>query len=119
METYTVLEVSMPWYMFLEGGVKRVEGRKKSAKWKHLKVGEVVIIRKTGTNIQFHAQIVAIREYQGDDPLFSYLIGEGIQNALPGVTSVTKAISIYLQWSTPEEIEAMGMLAIELNRIKI
>lgn len=99
-----------PWFSLIRSGDKRVEGRKNLPMFRHWRVGDIIIFRLR--NEEFSTKIVDLRRYQTLD---EYLISEGSEKVLPGVSSVENARKIYLQWSTPDEIEKFGFLAIEVS----
>ena len=51
------------------------------------------------------------------DPLEEYLKTETLARALPGVNSIEEGKKIYLQWSTQDEINKLGMMGIQLKVI--
>lgn len=99
-----------PWFSFIRNGQKIVEGRKNLTKFKKWRPGDHLIFQCN--NEEFSTRIVALRCYKS---LSDYLDSEGFQRVLPGVRSLDEAMSIYLQWSTEEEIAKYGFLAIEVE----
>jgi len=130
------IEISEPYFSFIKNGTKKVEGRKISPKWKNLKIGNKMLITcntfKTNNNkivesfqpkIPFFVKIKNIRYYHHSscgiqDPLTEYLIKEGLDKVLPGIKTLSDGRNIYLQWSTLEEINKYGMMAIEIEYIE-
>ena len=129
------IEISEPYFSFIKNGTKKVEGRKISPKWKNLKIGNKMLITcntfKTNNNkivesfqpkIPFFVKIKNIRYYHPScgiqDPLTEYLIKEGLDKVLPGIKTLSDGRNIYLQWSTLEEINKYGMMAIEIEYIE-
>lgn len=110
------MEISEPWYSHIFHGRKIVEGKKDSPTWARLRIGDPLDITcnaRPGEHL--YAQITDLRIYKGEDPLFNYLMSEGIGRVLPGVITITRATAVYLSYSTVEEIERYGMKAVELK----
>lgn len=108
------MEVEGIWFKHLVSGLKPVEGRKKSAKWEKLKVGQVLEVRCKETQEVRLFKISHINEYNN---VVDYLIGEGLNRCLPGVNSIEEGVTIYQQWSTPQELEQYKFLAIGMSVI--
>ena len=51
----------------------------------------------------------------GDDPLTAYLLTETLARALPGVATLEEARKIYLDFWSMEQINTVGMLALEVR----
>lgn len=88
---------------------KKCEGRKRSKTYGHLKPGDVVTLLCESTGRYRDMTIVNIRYYK---TLEDYLTSEGIENCLPGVSSLDEAIRKYLKLWKIEEIEEYGIMAI-------
>jgi ASC-1-like (ASCH) protein len=110
------IEIAEPYFSLIYSGRKPVEGRKMSPKWRALAVGTVLKVT-CPTMIPYHAIISKINYYPpgSNDPLTDYLICEGLNQVLPGVTSLEEGRKIYLQWSTQDEINNYGMMGIHLE----
>jgi ASC-1-like (ASCH) protein len=111
------MEINEPWWSAILDGTKTIEGRKGSPKWLGLAIGNTLRCIEPKSGRSFLAMIVGIRKYYGEDPLVTYLTQEGVARVLPGAVNLTTAISIYLQWSTPAEIQKYGMMAIAVKVI--
>jgi len=96
-----------PWFTYIRSGLKPVEGRKNSPKYKKIQVGDFIHF-SNGTE-HFLSQVTEIRPYSS---LEEYLHDVTISKALPNISSFEEAINIYLQWSTPDEIKQHGFLGI-------
>jgi ASC-1-like (ASCH) protein len=110
------MTVGEPWFSFIESGEKRIEGRKRSEKWSHIKVGDrIEIACNENQKRNFIVRVKDIRYY---DTLYEYLSTEPLCYVLPGVESVEDATKIYLRYFTIEEIkDCGGMMAIEVERV--
>lgn len=105
-----------PWFSFIRKGIKTVEGRKNSPKYKNIKKGDLIeFISPAGE--KFQAVVKEIKSYH---TLQDYLEDVGFQNALPSTSSIEEATAIYLQWSTVDEIRKHGFLGIfvELKEVQ-
>ncbi len=107
----TILHINCedPWFSLLEKGIKPVEGRKAQEKYLSLKPGDRVCFHCVGSERSFMAIVERVDKFS---TLREYLEKVTIQKALPGITTLEKAIAIYLQWSTEKEIEQLGFVGI-------
>jgi len=102
-----------PWFTHIKNGSKRVEGRKGQPKYKDLAAGDLVQFRCTQEpKRDFLAHVERVDFYES---LEAYLEGVGISTALPSVSIMEDALKIYSAWSTREEIERLGFVAIWLK----
>lgn len=99
-----------PWFSLIRSGKKLIEGRKDLPTFKDWQPGDTIIFYLG--NRSFKRKIAALRRYKS---LEGYLQSETLERTLPGVSSIAEGVDIYLQWSTKEEIERMGFLAIEVS----
>jgi len=102
-----------PWFSHIKEGRKPVEGRKNTPKYQKVSVGDTISFENELGDV-FDAEVTAVRKYPN---LESYLEGEGVENALPGIESIEEGIAVYLQWSTLEEIEQYGFLGIGVKPV--
>jgi ASC-1-like (ASCH) protein len=114
------VSVSEPWFSLIKLGLKTVEGKKRSPKWKNLEKGDLIkITNPDGDGSEcFYTEIINITIYHGfKDNLEEYLKDETLQRTLPGIVDFEEAKRVYLSepvlW-TSEEIEKYGIMAIEL-----
>lgn len=101
-----------PWFSFIREGVKPVEGRKNSPKFQKIKIGDFIDFSNGKEN--FLTLVTEIRVYSS---LEEYLEDVTLPKALPNVASLSEAIKIYHQWSTPKEIKTYGFLGIFIKLI--
>lgn len=101
-----------PWFSFIREGVKPVEGRKATHSYKKIKVGDH--IHFTNGKDSFMALVTEIRSYT---TLEDYFADVSLEKALPGIQSVEEARSIYLEWSTEDQIKQYGFLGIFIKPI--
>ncbi len=108
-----------PWFTHIREGRKPVEGRKASKTWGSVSVGEILLFRDPANPEKtFRAKVTGITRYEGPGALRKYLEGEGLSRALPGVTSIEDGMAVYLSWSTHEEIDACGMMGIQIEVLR-
>lgn len=100
-----------PWFSLIERGTKTVEGRKNLAKFKSYKPNDVLIFQLRDR--QFTTKIIALRRYK---TLEAYLKEETLARTLSGIRSIEDGVKIYHRWSTVEQINDVGFLAIEVTR---
>ena len=115
------IEISEPYFSLIHSGIKPVEGRKMSAKWMALSVGEILKVTCPDRS-PYYVRIMKINYYPPNssecDPLTNYLICEGLNQTLPGITSLSEGRRIYLQWSTQDEINCYGMMGIHFEILR-
>jgi ASC-1-like (ASCH) protein len=113
------MEISEPYFSFIRSGIKKVEGRKKSPTWERIRFEKKLLIT-CQNKVPFAVKTKNIRYYPSspyniDDPLTTYLACEGLNQVLPGTKTLNEGRNIYLKWSSQEEINKYGMMAIELE----
>ncbi len=101
------LECEEPWFSLLRSGKKRVEGRKASARYLAVKVGDM--IEFYWGKESFRVRVRAVERYESVE---AYLRAVGVEQALPGIKSFETGVEIYHQWTPPEAIAKIGFLAI-------
>ena len=62
----------------------------------------------------FKTKAIKINKYSD---IRSYLQGEGLERALPGVKTIEEGIAVYLQWSTEVELFLHGFLGITIEML--
>ncbi len=102
-----------PWFSLIADGKKSVEGRKNLARFRSWQPGDILVFYCGKRS--FKTRITALRRY---DLLENYLVAETIERALPGVKTISEGIDVYLQWSTLQEIKALGFLGIEIELLQ-
>ncbi|WP_068468658.1 ASCH domain-containing protein [Candidatus Protochlamydia phocaeensis] len=107
MADFHRLHCQEPWFSLLKSGIKPVEGRKNSLKYRSIRAGDRIEFY-CGQEA-FQADVVRLTPFA---TLADYLQQVGVENALPGVSSLEEATRIYLQWNTQEDIAHWGFLGI-------
>lgn len=103
------LHCQEPWFSLIKEGKKPIEGRKNLPKFRDWNVGDKLIF--TIDTRSFETSITGLRKYR---TLEDYLRTETLQRTLPGIKTIEEGVLTYLQWSSREEIEKIGFLAIEV-----
>jgi ASC-1-like (ASCH) protein len=102
------------WGLRILQGLKKLEGKKHSKKWKGMKIGDSIGFTLSFT--KFTADVIDIRYYlyknDDGDQLTQLLIMEGINNCLPGVETLKEARKKYLEFYELDDIKKDGMMAI-------
>lgn len=106
------MEVEGIWFDLLVSGAKPIEGKTKSPKWENLKPGQLITITNKETHETRLFYITHINEYNN---LVDYLVVEGLDRCLPGITSFKEAIEIYQKWSAVDELKEYNFLAIGMK----
>jgi ASC-1-like (ASCH) protein len=122
MEEKKVIECSEPWFGYLRGRTKPVEGRKGNAKWVSIKQGDVITFLNTDNKSEsFEAKVIKVNKYgpypeeEEKDPLKEYLIAETLEKALPGVKTLEEGMKTYRKWwKNAKEIREDGVLGIHV-----
>ncbi|CAH6419691.1 Hypothetical protein HVR_LOCUS767 [uncultured virus] len=129
------MEISEPYHSLIKSGVKSVEGRKITPKWRKIRCGDTITItcdqksRLESSPVGLHTcndresfkvRVTGVSMYLPSvgDPLETYLKKETLDRALPGVSSIEEGKRIYLQWSHIEEIQAIGMMGIQVEVVQ-
>ncbi len=114
MTTTLTINCDEPWFSLLQSGQKPVEGRKGKQKYKQLKHGDKLCFQCTGTKKSFLATVEKIDYFAS---INEYLEKVTLDKALPGITEYKKALEIYYQWNTIEEIQDLGFIGIWIKLV--
>lgn len=98
-----------PWFSLLERGEKPVEGRKGQSKYRELKPGDRVRFQCVGSERFFLATVEKVSCFS---TVLEYLQGVTLEKALPGIRDLSEGLRIYSEWSTPDEVKALGFVGI-------
>jgi ASC-1-like (ASCH) protein len=107
--------VSEPWFTLISLGLKTVEGRKNKGRFKEMQVGE--IIEWTNNDFNPRSTLTRITRKQEYDTFKEYLETEGLDQCLPGITSLENGLSVYFKYFTKEDEKEFGVIAIGLELI--
>ena len=104
------MEVSDPWFTFIQSGIKTIEGRKNSPTWEWIKPGSIFLMSCEDRSFQVKCTKITLWP-----SVRSYLEGEGLKSTLPGIETIEEGERIYFQWSTKEEVNKYGFKAIHVE----
>jgi len=107
-----ITDCDSPWFEHLQSGVKTVEGRKSSPKWRLIAVGDTIKF-KSNRGEYLRMRVNRVTRYPDIE---SYLGGETLASTLPGVLSIEEGVKVYSKYFSPEEAEKDGMLALWVSR---
>ena len=111
--TSIAIHIDDPWFGFIRAGKKTVEG--KLAKGKALLMTKGRTVSITGNDGSILTCVVAdVRKYTSFD---DYLMAEGLDRTLPGVTSLEDGLAVYAKYFEPGLDQSLGVLAIELRQL--
>lgn len=102
------LELQPEYFLMVQAGKKKVEGRLKKPKLETLRVGSIIIFKDRGEpNKQVHVQVVSLNNY----PTFRKMLeNEGVENCLPGLDDMDQAVSLY--HSLPGYLEGESLFGV-------
>lgn len=107
--------VSEPWFTLISLGLKKVEGRKNTGKFKEMRVGEIIEWQNNDfTHRSVKTRIIGKMVYKS---FRDYLEKEGLNNCLPGIPNIEDGVSVYYKYYTKEDENNYGVVAIRLERI--
>jgi len=105
-----------PYFTFLKNGQKTIEGRIKKGWYRFVKPGDhVIVYNEEETNsveviVKRVCSYSSIREMLGQEPF---------KKILPDVETINQGIDVYRQFYTDEQQRESGVVAIEVERIKV
>lgn len=107
--------LSEPWFSLISLGLKTVEGRKNSGKFKDMTVGQII----EWVNVDFKhrsvkTKIVSKQTYKTFE---EYLLTEGLEKCLPGMKTIEHGLSVYFKYFTKEQEAEFGVVAIRLELV--
>jgi ASC-1-like (ASCH) protein len=105
--------LSEPWFSLISLGLKTVEGRKNSGKFKDMAVGE--IIEWENSDFKHRSVKTKIVSKQIYKTFEEYLLTEGLDKCLPGMKDIEHGLSVYFKYFTKEQEAEFGVVAIRLE----
>jgi ASC-1-like (ASCH) protein len=109
------LKLQDQYFHAIVSGIKTVEGRLNSPKFKDVQVGMSICFSSQSTEQTIVCLIEAIHRYQSFKDM---LLVEGISNMLPGVTSLEQAIDIYESFpGYKDKVILLGAIAIKIQKV--
>jgi len=108
------LVVKQVYFDAIKAGLKTVEGRLNSPKFKDLKFGDLITFTCHETNEKISGVVKALNIYPNFEAM---LVSEGLENMLPGVTSLYEGVMIYESFPGYQEgAKEFGTLAIRIKK---
>lgn len=108
------LSLKQCYFDAIKSGIKTVEGRLNSHKFKDLKSGMTIIFSSVDTHETIICTVISIHVYATFEEM---LIHEGLENMLPGVTSLDEGVNLYENFEGYcEGVRKVGALAITIQK---
>lgn len=107
---------SEPWFTQTREGRRTVELSKADGGMGGLAVGDVLLYRNPANLLfskQFLARVTGVKRYEGPGALRKSL-EENLARNMPWVETLEEGEAHYLECHTNEEIDAVGMVAIQI-----
>lgn len=99
--------INDPWLSYLLNKVKIIEGIMGNETWINIKKGDSICMFNNTSSGKF--TVTRVTPYES---IHSYLLQEGVDICLPGITNIDEAIDIYLEKNSVDEIMRYGFLGI-------
>ncbi len=108
------IECAEPWFSLIREGKKTAEGRLNSPKYAKIKIGDSLLLwsQAYGEEVNITRVVTGRNEYKSFGDM---ILGEGIENILPGYNDLTAGIAVYHQYYTPELEAKHGAVAFQLG----
>lgn len=100
-----------PWFDWIQGGVKRYEGRLFKGDWAALKTGDTIVF-VCPLNRELSCTVVGLLRFSSFREAFEVLGSELVP--IPGVNSEQVA-SIYREFYSDAEVEQYGVVAVKVD----
>lgn len=112
--TFT-FDCAEPWFSLIKEGKKTVEGRICSDKYKNIKQGSTIKLKKFGDNETYiYLEVLEVRKYS----TFAEMIEkETLEKVLPIIETVENGVNVYRQFYKQELELEKGVLALEIKVI--
>ena len=108
------LSLRQEYFDAIKSGLKTVEGRVYSSKFKDLKAGMNIIFSSIKTNETIICTVEAINLYAN---FTNMLQAEGFHNMLPGITSIDEGVALYENFpGYRDDVKKNGALAIRIKK---
>ncbi|AXK60327.1 ASCH domain-containing protein [Candidatus Chromulinivorax destructor] len=108
------LSLRQCYFDAIKSGLKTVEGRLNSHKFKDLRPGMQINFSSIDTHETIICTVASIHVYANFKEM---LIHEGLENMLPGVTSLDEGVNLYENFEGYREgVKKVGALAITIQK---
>jgi ASC-1-like (ASCH) protein len=105
-----------PYFTFVKNGQKTIEGRIKKGWYRFVKPGDHIIVYNEEETDCVEVLVKGVRTYAS---IRKMLEQESIKKLLPNIETVGQGIEIYKQFYTDEQQDEFGVVAIEVEIIKV
>ncbi|XP_019436532.1 PREDICTED: uncharacterized protein LOC109342923 isoform X1 [Lupinus angustifolius] len=105
------IHVQEPFFSQLKDGLKTIEGRCASGKYRRIELGNLILVNKS---VVFEVQ--GLRKYP---TFYDMLEAESLEKVLPGVESVEEGVKVYRRFYTEEKEQENGVLAIIVSKVAL
>ncbi len=108
------INVGDPWFSHIRAGAKTIEGRLHKGKFAELKVGDALVIAKSGGNARSKRVVAVVSRVARYASFEAYLSQEGLARTLPGVATIKEGVDVYRQFYAADLEKAHGVAAIHM-----
>lgn len=105
-----------PWFELTRLGIKRIEGRLCRGKFAKIKSGDFLCIISQDEKSTHKTKVLAVRRYKNFRDMLRH---ETLEKVLPGVDNLGQGVEIYRKYYSAEDEEKYGVVAIEIEPIKL
>jgi ASC-1-like (ASCH) protein len=110
MSNYKTINISEPWFTYIQQGKKVIEGRLNKGTFKSLKKGEIITC--CNEKKSFNVKIINIKHYNSFE---EYLIMEGLKRTLPNIKTLQDGLDIYYKYYNKADEQKYKVLAIYIK----
>jgi ASC-1-like (ASCH) protein len=108
--------VSEPWFTLILLGIKTIDGRKNSGRFKDIKIGD--IIKWENNDFMYRIVLTRVERISKYKTFKEYLEQDGLEQSLPGISDIEYGLSVYYKYFTKEDEEKFGVVAIKIKIVK-
>jgi len=107
------LSLQQKYFDDIKSGIKTAEGRCNSSKFENIVVGDQISFVCVQTQAVMVKTVTAINFYRNFKDM---LVHEGVQNMLPGVTTIEQGVVIYESFpGYKDKVVQVGAIAISIK----
>jgi|SRR3989339_702306 len=116
MNNILCLELQDQYFHAIVSGMKTVEGRLNSPKFKDLQVGMHISFR---SQVMQQTIICLIEEISRYKSFKDMLLAQGVGNMLPGVVNIEQAVDVYESFpGYKDKVILLGAVAIKIKKVE-
>ncbi len=105
-----------PYFTFVKNGQKTIEGRIKKGQYRFVKPGDHIVVYNDKETDSVEVLVKDVRTYVSIREMFER---EPLKKILPDAYTIEQGIKIYQKFYTEQQQQEFGVVAIEIERIKI